>query len=179
MSSRSSDLSVRGSACLAGALASPPAVLRILRSTRGTSTGNQIACGILEHFAGREILPARTPALQRGKPLCIFTRGVIPVFPNGNACPPPSVGGYERCRSGGVFSFRFPVSALRFCPRYETFSAMTPSGGSVSETDCCLPPHGIGSEWTPPKFPTLLPPYSALSVFRTSCQKPGAGTPMR
>jgi hypothetical protein len=42
------------------------------------------------------------------------------------------------------------------------------SGGRVSMSEHACPCQGMASALTPPELPTLLPPYAAPSVFRTS-----------
>lgn len=52
------------------------------------------------------------------------------------------------------------------------------SGARVTAMLCSLPCDGIGSLSRRP-LTTPLPPYTGASVFNTSCQTPGSGTPNR
>ncbi|MBA7486644.1 hypothetical protein ES707_22205 [subsurface metagenome] len=53
------------------------------------------------------------------------------------------------------------------------------SGGRVSGRDHDRPCARTGSAFTPPRFPTPLPPYSTASLLSTSFQNPPNGTPTR
>jgi hypothetical protein len=53
------------------------------------------------------------------------------------------------------------------------------SGGTVSTADAGRPCHGTGFASTPPRFPAPPPPYARASEFRSSRQRPPAGSPTR
>src|SRR5581483_5895063 len=64
-------------------------------------------------------------------------------------------------------------------PQARPSSHTTASGGSTSSADHGCPCHGDGSASTPPRLPTLEPPYSSESVLSASRQRPPCGSPSR
>src|SRR5208282_788593 len=62
---------------------------------------------------------------------------------------------------------------------YGTENQITASGGIWIAIECENPRHGIAAASTPPRLPTLDPPYAAASVLRISRYNPGPGTPRR
>src|SRR2546423_2941424 len=83
-------------------------------------------------------------------------------------------GGAERIR---IASFE-PVRKRRH--QWPSGARMTaPKGGNVRSSDCGYPCFGWSVASTTPEFPTFVPPYNALLVFRRSIQRPARGTPRR
>ncbi|HZD09082.1 MAG TPA: hypothetical protein VE176_12580, partial [Candidatus Limnocylindrales bacterium] len=62
---------------------------------------------------------------------------------------------------------------------YSAFKNNAPSGGNLKLIDQGLLCAGCASAFTPPRFPTPLPPYSLASLFNNSRQYPSEGTPTR
>src|SRR5262245_37137928 len=71
------------------------------------------------------------------------------------------------------------VAGIRRRAHVSGLNATTASGGRVISSRWCRPCHGRARAFTPPRFPTPLPPYSVASEFRISRQRPPAGTPTR